>query len=227
MGPPTPQANLWGPRGPPTQTPQPGGVWDGPPPGPPRPPPAPGVTPVHCGKLPITNTGRWAVGLGGLRPRGLTVDQAGRPVPVPGGWGTPLGAGGGRWRVAGPGRSDVRRGRELAQVDKAGENRNPRSGGSLAGRGGRLQVGTGPGWGSPAPWGPSPPPGTLALSLRRAPCPPLPLPSRLPPGSSSSLPSRHSLTAATAAPQPPHPVPPPRHPPGPPLTSDGPGTPVP
>lgn len=72
-----------------------GGVWDGPPPGQPCPPPAPGVTPVHCGKLPITNTGRWAVGFGGLRPPGLTVDQAGHPVPVPGGWGTPLGARGG------------------------------------------------------------------------------------------------------------------------------------
>lgn len=118
--------------------------------------------------------------------------------------------GGGRWRVAGPGRSDVRRGRELAQVDKAGENRNPRSGGSLAGRGGRLQVGTGPGWGSPAPWGPSPPPGTLALSLRRAPCPPLPFPSRLPPGSSSSSavpaqPHRHHRHPAASAPPSRHP----------------------
>lgn len=142
--------------------------------------------------------------------------------------------GGGRCRAAVPGRHDVRRGRELAQVDKAGENRNPRSGGRVAGRGGRLQVGTGPGWGPPAPWGRWPSRDGGPPSRRHHPGPPR-LPSHLPPGSSSSSAAparprcRRCPTASAPPARSPHgpgsPVPPPRHPPGALPTAGGPGTP--
>lgn len=85
------------------------------------------------------------MGLGGSSPPGLSRGQAGPPTA---GLGEPPWVlVGGRCRAAGPGRCDVRRGRVLAQVDKAGENRNPWSGGRVAGTRRALQVRAGPGWG--------------------------------------------------------------------------------
>lgn len=169
------------------------------------------------------------MGLGGLAPHQGWHHKAVLDAPSQG----REGLGGHGWVLAGSlGQHDVRQGRELAQVDKAVENRNPRSGGRVPGHGGRLQVGTGPGWGPPAPWVCGDIPGYRPHPTGRTPAPPCCASTSFPPPSSRLFlllcRLRHGPTAA-AAPQPLHPqpcspAPPPRHPLAPLTTAEGPGT---
>lgn len=138
---------------------------------------------------PQRGLGKW---VWGVQPPGAGLGPVWTP-PLGAGEteGLPLGLGGGRCRAAGPGHRDVRRGRELAQVDKAGENRNPWSGGrcrDAAGAAGRSGGRAGGSWGR----GIAAHPGMLVPSRQDRPqtshcaCNPSLPPSRLPPGSSSS-----------------------------------------